>query len=663
MKIAILRIYLLTFSLLMCSFSFAQLTIKPTFESCGLYLTYTVDVENRVYYKESAKSEWQNAYPLVFDNVKNEFRGSIVRLSEDENYDVKVELYNKGQLFRTYTESFKTWTSEPTITQTLNISSFKDANYIIDNLQGSESGWIKIVGDEVVNVLNTTNEHGIRINNSKHVIIEGVTLIGGGKHGFLIDGTSSSDIRIANCDVSKWGRLSTEQTIKGVYLDADGNEINYDAGVKIYKAKNVVIERCYIHDSKAKTNPWEGTVKVGPYAGQKFKDVHPKGSTGIFVDTAKEGIVIRYNDIIGSQTHRFNDVIENSQNGALDGGFGTNADIYGNMMIFSQDDAIEIEGAQSNVRLFNNRIEQTFCGISTAPNRQGPSYIFNNVIWNLGDEEKSQSVAVKNGGGDSHTQGRQFFFNNTMYVVKNCISGVGYGSSVNRAKYYATSRNNILVSGQNPSPARPGGHASGASGGSGLSISDREKEPLNDFDYDMIGNTITLNGAGQIHAIEGSESNGIFALPLLQDPEHGVFTLKYKDPGIDKGVVIPNFTEKYHGNSPDMGALELCSSSLIPIRPLDIIAEKYYIKLTQGGNPEKVFLYAGENAPEMPFTICKSDDMLWLTVSANTATIRPNMEIELTLSASSERIDYRKVGMIIIRLQNGLSVPITISAD
>ena len=373
--------------------------------------------------------------------------------------------------------------------------------------------------------------------------------------------------------------------------------------------------------------------------------------------------MLRYNDVIGSQTHRFNDVIESSQNGALEGGFGTNADIYGNMLIFSQDDAIELEGAQSNVRFFNNRIEQTFCGISTAPNRQGPSYIFNNVIWNLGDELKSQSVAVKNGGGDSHSQGRQYFFNNTMYVVRNGISGVGYGSSINRAKYYATTRNNILVSGTTPSPARAGDHPSGASGGSGLSISDREKEPTNDFDYDMIGNTTTQTGAGQIHAIEGSELNGIFALPRFQDMENGVFTLKYKDPGIDKGVVIPNFTGSYHGKAPDMGALELCASSLIPIRPIDMIADKYFIRLTPGGSAQKIMLYAGEHAPEMPFSIRKSDDMTWLSVSANTETITPNLEIELTLSASSVQTDYRKVGMIIVRLENGLSVPITVFAE
>jgi len=620
-------------------------------------------MENRVYYKETSEDEWLKGYPLIFDGIKNEFRGSLVRLKENTEYNVKLELYNEGQLFRTISQSFKTWTSNPSIAQTFNISSFKNSGYVISDLQGTSEAWIKIVGDAEVNELSTINEAGIKVTNCRYVIFEDITLIGGAKHGFLVEKTSNN-IRIVNCDISKWGRASAVTTSNGVYVDNAGNNINNDAGVKIDQAYNIVVERCYIHDCKGQSNPWKGTIPVGPYAGNTFSNVHPQGPGAIFINQAKEGIVLRFNDFIGSQTHRFNDVVETAQNGYVNGGFGMNADIYGNMMCFSQDDNIELDGSQNNVRCFNNRIEQSYCGISVAPNMQGPSYIFNNVIWNLGDSEKSQSAAVKSGGGISHTRGRQFFFNNTMHTLRNCISGVGYGASSGneRAKYIATTRNNILVSGKKPVDAKP--ESSGASnGGEGLSISDREKNPICDFDYDMLGNTTTEDGAGAIFVTEGSELNGIFALPMWHDAEHGVFTLKYKDKGIDKGIVIPNFTGNYHGNAPDMGALEMCSSSLIPIRPLDMIADKYYIRLTPGGTDEKITLYAGENAPEMPFSIRKSEDMQWLTVTANKNSVCPNTEIELILSASSVSTNYRKTGAITIRLKNGLSIPITVLAE
>jgi hypothetical protein len=112
-----------------------------------------------------------------------------------------------------------------------------------------------------------------------------------------------------------------------------------------------------------------------------------------------------------------------------------------------------------------------------------------------------------------------------------------------------------------------------------------------------------------------------------------------------------------------MGAFEMCSSSLTPVRPLDMIADKYYVKLKAGGSAEKIMLYAGENAPSMPFSVLKSEDMQWLTVSANKTNVTPDSEIELTLSASSASTGYTKIGAIVIRLQNGLSIPVTVLAE
>ena len=558
--------------------------------------------------------------------------------------------------------TFTTWNPNPVIAQTRNISEFATGQYAIQDLQGTADGWIKIKGDQPIDVLSTTREWGFRILNCKYVILEGITLVGGGKHGFQIDQTAEN-IRFINCDISKWGRASSKTTNKGEYIDGAGTVINNDAGIKIDRAKNIVIERCYIHDSKAQANAWKGTIKTGPYQGNTYSNVHPKGPNAVFINYGKEGIVLRYNDFIGSQTHRYNDVVETAQNGAVDGGFGTNSDVYGNMFCYGQDDIIEFDGAQSNARCFGNRMEQTFCGISVTPNMAGPSYMFNNVIWNLGDGEGNPSVAVKNGGGLAYTKGRTFFFNNTIYTTRNCISGVGYGDTPKTALFLATTRNNILVSGRTPSAARPEDSPQGSSGGDGLSISDREKNPYSDFDYDMLGNTVTTTGAGVIYATEGQEAHGIFALPQMHDPDHGVFTLKYKDVGIDKGVVIPNFSDKYHGDAPDMGTFEMCASSLTPVRPIDIIADKYYVKLTPGDAVQKITLYAGENAPSMPFIIRKSEDMQWLTITANATEINPNAEIELTLSASSAVTNYTKTGTFIVRLQDGLSIPVSVLAE
>ncbi|MDR2627003.1 MAG: hypothetical protein LBC40_03100, partial [Dysgonamonadaceae bacterium] len=582
-------------------------------------------------------------------------------------YSAKAELYAAGGTkFAEYTATFTTWNPNPPIGQTKDINTYFSAqhNYFLNGVKGTPTAWIKVTG--TLNSPLVDYENAIRIYNCQYVILEGITVVGGNLHAVYINETSA-DIRIVNCDISGWGRVSTEQTDKGEYVDAGGAVINNDAGVYIHKAKNVVVEKSYIHDSKAKANPWRGTVKLGPHAGKTFKEVHPKGPTGIFVGAAKGGIVLRYNDIVGSQENRFNDVIESAQNGREDGGFATDADIYGNMMCFGQDDCIELDGGQCNIRTFNNRMEQAYDGISTAPNIKGPSYIFNNVIFNLGDENKYESVAVKNGGGAEYATGRQFFFHNTFMVTRNVISGVGYGSSTSndRAGYLATTRNNLLASGQISTDAKWDGSSSGDAG-SGLSISDRVKGADNDFDYDLIANTTNHQtgtgeaGEGRIYAKNGSEPHGVFAAPGVENYRQGVFTLKYDNAGIDRGTVIPNFTERFHGSAPDMGAFELCSSSLIPIRPLDMVADKYSIELT-AGTPEKITLFTRSNIPSGAFTIRKSADMSWLTVNANASQIAPNTEIELTLTAvKTTTLSGRQAGAIIVRMNDGLSLPITV---
>ncbi|GHU69706.1 hypothetical protein FACS189413_09010 [Bacteroidia bacterium] len=638
---------------------FAQLTAVPTFESCGYSMPFSSETDNKVFFKEAGESTWHEGFPAVYDATNKEFRGSIVRLLENTNYNLRFELWNKGVKKQEYTVNFKTWNSYPTISKTVNISTFKSKNYVIDKQVGSESGWIKIVGDATVDRAATTDEHAVLLTNCKYVILEGVKVTGGGKNAIRIDRTSS-DIRIINCDISKWGRTSVKQTSAGVYVDATGEEINYDAGVSIYRCGNVVIERCYIHDSKARANAWKGKIKVGDYKDKEYSNTHPKGPTGIFAGMTTGGIVIRWNDVIGNQEGRFNDVIESTENGNVAGGFNKNSDIYGNMLAFGQDDGIELDGGQMNVRMFDNRIEQTYDGISTAPNMKGPSYIFNNVIWNLGDEEKNETVGVKNGGGRTWALGRIFFFNNTIYTSKNCISGVGYGASdlADRAGFSATTRNNILVSGRTPV------QASATSGGDGLSISDRMKWADNDFDYDLLGNSKST-GAGTIYTSAGQEAHGVYAFPELEDVSHAVFTLKNTttNKAINTGIEIPNFNDEYHGSKPDMGALEYCSSSLIPMRPLNMIADQYAVKLNPGGSAQTVTIFVGDISEDMPFTICKSADMTWLTATASTATAKANTEITLTLKASSTSLSYRKIGMVIVRMNNGLSIPISVLAE
>jgi hypothetical protein len=238
--------------------------------------------------------------------------------------------------------------------------------------------------------------------------LENAVILGGRRSGISVV-NFSSNIHIRNCDISDWGPGDgVYDPYLGLYF-VNGYVGNYMAGVHLLNGvEDILVERCYIHDANLRSNPWRRP---------DGKDNHPCGSSGFFVG-ARGGIVIRYNDVIGSDKHRFNDCIEGFLNSQLiESSVRKNSDIYGNMFYCGQDDTMELDGPMMNTRVYENRMEQTLCGISTARTTVGPAYLFNNLITNLGTEQNTDRVgaAIKMGGtGPDGYSGKVFMFNNTL---------------------------------------------------------------------------------------------------------------------------------------------------------------------------------------------------------------------------------------------------------
>jgi hypothetical protein len=624
--------------------------VYPTFESCSYYVPCDKETECRVHYRKSGEIHWNEAFVPYYDKGLQEFRGSLVRLSEDTSYEIQVRLFRDGKNTRTIVKSFTTWTSTPVIAKTIPVSQFKtesDGTLSIVGLKGTSDGWIKIVGDVPVHG-GIIKEAALILDDCQYLIFEKLLVSGGFRHGIKTN-AKVENVRFVNCEVTQWGRESIRQNQDGHYLDRNGKMINNDGGITVYRSKNVVIERCYVHDPIGYTNPWNGFIELGELAGQKYTFAHPQGPNAVYVMQAGGGLVLRYNDFIGSQTHRYNDPVEGWENRSEIGGLAKDADVYGNVLAFGQDDAIEMDGGQCNVRIFDNRMEQTYCGISTAPNRKGPSYIYNNVIWNQGNSMGLVGNAIKNGGGDTFTQGMQYLINNTIIHAGGGMAGVGYGKDSNRELFNAYLRNNIiysLIAVNNP--ARKG-----------YNIYDPHRNPLCDFDYDFLGNICEPRQKGEIVAVEGSEKNAVYGAPAFVDLEQGLLTLRKKDKGIDKGMKIPNFTDGYKGKAPDLGAFEYGSPEVIfPRRPVDMVADKYLIRLS-GKKSAKITVKIGKMV-STGFCIRMSDDMKpWLKVTPSMGNINSGDTVTLTLEVVGD-VKYTKNGMVLFRLDDGFSIPITI---
>jgi hypothetical protein len=227
--------------------------------------------------------------------------------------------------------------------------------------------------------------------------------------------------------------------------------------------------------------------------------------------------------------------------GASEGAEGENTaadfDIHDNLLASIGDDAIESDVISAiNVRIWSNRFEDVFVGVSIAPIDQGPEYILYNTIV---EYERS---GFKLSGGST---GQALICQNTVTSSRSPSAAVHPSGPYSNLHF----RNNILVGRNRPCVNDDAG----------------ESDENNDFDGDLIfaydptlfrwKNTNYSNLAA-LRAATGFEVNGRSGDPMFAGPEEGDYTLLPGSPAIDGGLRLPGINDVYAGQAPDMGAHE-----------------------------------------------------------------------------------------------------------
>jgi len=633
-----------------------ELRVVPMFQSCGVY--YEVDDlfgECVTEYREKPSGAWRKVYGLVtnperavtdYDLNKDRpvyldkcmFRGSVVNLKENTEYELRVT-YKRGDASVIREASFRTWTSNPPVAKIVNIKDLKRDGALVISDKGTADGWIKYAGskDFFVKAADKAKE-AVIIRDSEYVIVENLTVMGGERNGMVIE--NSRHVRIVNCDISQWGVRGKQDLSKGVYFyNQEGGRIGDTNGIRLVNSGNTVVEKCYIHDPLGHANSWR-------YA-------HPTGPQAIQVSFSTGGTVLRYNDLIGSDQHRWNDAVSSNSNHSPEGGFFRDAEIYGNMFCFSNDDSIELEGGEMNVRTFLNKCESSYCGISTGPCYLGPSYIFRNLITRLGDEDGKSGVMIKNGFGE-YAKGRIFLFNNTLCA--DCSGYCGYGP----AKYCdpafkgikGCSRNNIFYCSKEPFDA---------------SIF---RTTENDFDYDLFFSDIPGIGDRTRKDMTGKglEQHGIFGKsPEFVNKDDANFSLRRNSPAIGSGAVIDNFAEVSNGRNPDIGAFVFGDDTQLPYRPTPVHLDKHTLAFALEKGKETAALVVNATAKDAPsfsenFEIKKNEVFDWFSVEPTKGTFRENSVIQFNVSLDRRKMTgsgpYR--GLFLVKLDSGYSRPVSI---
>ncbi len=532
-----------------------------TYKCAGLYWRVAESGPAKIRYKEASGNSWKNGLDLVYDARDGEYRGSIVGLEPGKEY--QVELSNNSSKIRL---NFLTRSNKFPIGKTTFLPEGETDKTIVVTESGTPDAYHLItVPANSKSTLNLKNvsRYGIDID-ADYVIVRGVEIRNAAVHGIIIK-RNRHDIVVEQCHITFWGRMGGPHT----YGNLEGGS---DSGVYGETgAGNLTIQHNLIEDPRGASNDWE----TG----------HPDGPQGISIIQSTGGNVIRYNDILTTEDHGFNDAIGGGSNYSFVGNMNKDSDIYGNLIRGVWDDAIECEGANMNVRIWGNYAHLFFNGIATAATSKGPIYIFRNVLGQsrTGHRNSMGGAFIKTGEHDPYGGGRRYIFHNTALQPNGVFSA--FTSHVNPN---CVSRNNIFDV-------------------PGTLATDRDKEPASDYDYDYFsGNNKGI--AREKHGIRiGTTPSGtrlyVESYKLEFYPRVTINSINWgaqpyefderkvtitdpvvwvKNPMIDGGTIIPGFNDSYYGKAPDLGAFEVGAP------PLEF-GRRSYMRYDEGWAPWEIY--------------------------------------------------------------------------
>lgn len=586
----------------------SSFTVVPLFRSCSVYFP-SAKLDALTLRFRVKGGEWQRALTPAYFAEDNMYRGSIVDLAENTPYE--VELVDGGGKVLAGA-NFTTWQSEVPIARTVVLDESNFDGHLTITEAGSPDGWIRYTAREGFVLRNDRKSALIELRKAKYILLEGLTLRGGLQNAITVE--RCENVRIVNCDIAGWGRIGRQRfDLDGKFYTDAGAAINWDAGILLSKSIGTVVERCYIHDPVNTANSW--------YCS------HPAGPQAVGVDKPRS-TVLRYNDFVGSDVHRWNDAVEGAGNFDVDGGFNRDADIYGDFHCFANDDAIEIDGGQTNVRVFRNKFEGCLCGVSIQGCMSSPSYVFQNLLVNMGDECGVAGQTIKT---STYANGRSavcFVFNNTCYGDSSDLS------LPNNLRIVAL--NNIFA---------------GRS-----AIRGRRQSPQSTCDYNLLSTEEDLRDP---HGIQGK--------PDFVDAEAGLFGTTQTSRAVGSGTAIDNFAPGT-GGAVDMGAIPFGSDLVLPERPIPVYLNRYQMEFSpqevKAGVQKAVAATVTGEGFVSGYRIAQNDAFDWFTVTPQQGVLKSGESVQFAVSVIPERMKTRKVyrGVFLVRLTNGYSRPVTVYA-
>jgi hypothetical protein len=542
----------------------------PTLVALGVVLpitgddNFTATVSMR--YRVTGTTAWHDAMPLqhvhaeavVGLTVAPQFAGSIFDLAPGTSYDIELHAVDTdGAVDQTLDLTGSTRPVPAHDPMNPHVVAVTDAASLTSALAAAQPGDVITLADGTYAGSFALNTSGTA---SDPIVIrgtseEGTILDGGGCPACNILEVYGSYVHLEQLTLAHANRALRFQTAGAT-----------DDVVRYVHAKDVVLGFGSQPDQASfyySDNTLEGRL-VWPCVYASL-DTNCNGSPAMMglhanddgIHVEGNGHVIAYNRISG-----FGDAMKVEEDGSV------SDDFYGNDVLWTYDNAIELDTTVRGGRALRNRFTNTYATLSFQPIYGGPSYAIRNVLVNVVDEQFKLHA-----NGSTPTVGAVILHNTIVRATRavQCATA--------NAPLYFTVENNLFIG---PATLDPDGHVvrwdvPSVSTGT-IDYNGLFPDGMFEYGYSPMGTTYA-NFAAVVAAGGFDQHSQLVGAGVLADgsvgPPDAMTTLQPSNPllapasrAIDSALVIPNVNDGFTGAGPDLGALEAgCAAPLYGPRP------------------------------------------------------------------------------------------------
>jgi hypothetical protein len=532
---------------------------RPTLITLGVQLPVTGDdnfnAAVAMRYREAGTVEWHDALPLLRVHaevvagwkVNPQFAGSIFDLLPATAYEIELHAVDPDGLDQIIsmtgtTRAIPAGPFSPRVRQVNTAEEFRTA------LATAQPGDIISLAEGIY-----SGQFQVRTAGTA----ENPIVIRGAGEGTVLDAgcTDCNVLEIYGAGFVHVERLTISGALGAIRFQTAGAEGNVVRRVHTRDTRLGINARPDQKDFYICDNILEGRLSW-PLTYQDDGGVHANDD-GIRV--MGFGHVVCHNRIGG-----FGDAIKTEQDGARA------IDFYGNDILYTYDNGMELDGSEGNTRCFRNRFANTFATLSVQPVYGGPAYLFRNVVVNVVNEQMKFHAL---GTVPPREPTGILAYHNTFVSA-----GTALNLQTTASSHHFVVANNLFVGAEHP-PFNRVVDWTGRIDNGWFDYNGYFPDGVFRFNLPAQGGLRTFPDLAALQQA-GIETHGariggdVFAGGLMALAQWSVLveapdaSLAPGSAAADAGLVLPNINDAFTGAAPDLGALETaCPMPIYGPRP------------------------------------------------------------------------------------------------